>query len=273
MDDLVSMLPIMQSALEVIQVAERRTLVRDFIVFVKEMSEQLNEYATRRTRGEYGVSLLTKCVLTYGLVFFILENWYNSKKSEVDALRRKSTRLKQNIDLAITVDIKEEQFLAEGERMLNRIKPLARSSFDPDPKNCCMPDTRVNLIEGLVSFAVSENTSKRLFLLSGIAGCGKSAVATSVANLLYRRDCLLGSFFFHRDSEKMRISANLLHTIAYSMALRHAPYKKALIEVLKKDAMIEDQGLSIQFDALLRKPLSEMLKISSTNTIRKNLTR
>ena len=199
-------------------------------------------------------------------IVFLLENWSNSKKGEVDALRRKSTRLKQNIDLAITVNIKEEQLLAEGEHMLNRIKPLAGCSFDPDPNNCCMPDTRVNLIERLISFAVSEDTSRRLFLISGIAGCGKSSVTTSVANLLYQRDCLLGSFFPQRVNKKMSIPVALLHTVAYLVALQHTPYKKALIEALKKDTMIEDQGLSIQFDALLRKPLSEVLTISSMNT-------
>ena len=54
MDDLVSMLPIMLSALEAIEVAERRALVRSFIEFVKETSQQLNEYASRPTSSEYG---------------------------------------------------------------------------------------------------------------------------------------------------------------------------------------------------------------------------
>ena len=57
MDDLVSMLPIMLSALEAIEVAERRALVRSFIEFVKETSEQLNVYASRPTSSEYGVLL------------------------------------------------------------------------------------------------------------------------------------------------------------------------------------------------------------------------
>jgi hypothetical protein len=55
MDDLVSMLPIMLSALETIEVTERRALVRSFIEFVKETSEQLNKYASRSTSGEYGL--------------------------------------------------------------------------------------------------------------------------------------------------------------------------------------------------------------------------
>ena len=169
------------------------------------------------------------------------------------------------MELAISVDIKEQQLLADQERMLNRIIPPAGSFFDPDSKNHCMQDTRADLIKTLLSFAVCEDTSQRLFLLSGIAGCGKSSVATSVANSLHQRNCLLGSFFFQRDSEKMRIPANLLHTMAYSIASRHEPYKKALMEVLKKDTMIENKGLSIQFDALLRKPLSDILKISSTS--------
>jgi hypothetical protein len=52
MDDLVFMLPIMLSAAEAIEVAERRALVRSFIEFVKETSEQLNKYASRSTSGE-----------------------------------------------------------------------------------------------------------------------------------------------------------------------------------------------------------------------------
>ena len=63
MDDLVSMLPIMNSALEAIQVAERRALVRDFIEFIKQTSEQLNKYASRRTSGKYGCHYLIKCAL------------------------------------------------------------------------------------------------------------------------------------------------------------------------------------------------------------------
>ena len=54
MDDLVSMLPIMLSALEAIEVAERRALVRSFIEFVKETSDQLNKYASPTKSGEHG---------------------------------------------------------------------------------------------------------------------------------------------------------------------------------------------------------------------------
>lgn len=52
MDDLVSVLPIMHSALKTVEVEERRALVRSFIVFVKETSEQLNKYASQPTWSE-----------------------------------------------------------------------------------------------------------------------------------------------------------------------------------------------------------------------------
>ena len=55
MDDLVSILPNMLSALETIDVPERRALVSSFIEFVKETSEQLIQYAASRSpSGEYG---------------------------------------------------------------------------------------------------------------------------------------------------------------------------------------------------------------------------
>jgi hypothetical protein len=195
-----------------------------------------------------------------------LENWYNSKKDRVNALKEKSDRLKTNVDLAITVDIKEQQLLADRERTLSRIKPPEGSSFDPDPKNCCMPDTRAYVIETMVSFALSEDTSARLFLLSGLAGSGKSSVATSVANSLYQRGHLSGSFFFRRDTERLRIPANLVHSVVFSIALQYRPYMDVLMDVLKSNLAIEDAALSIQFDVLLRKPLQGISNLSSTTT-------
>ncbi|KAH9033781.1 WD40 repeat-like protein [Lactarius pseudohatsudake] len=247
-DDLVSMLPIMLSALETVEVAECRAFVRSFIEeFVKETSEQLNEYASQPTWT------------------FILEYWYNSKRGEVDELKEKSTRLKQNVGLAIDVDIKELPLLKDRDQELKRIKPPAGSSFDPDPKYCCMPGTRADLIDTLTSFAVSEDASQRLFFLSGIAGCGKSSVATSVANSLHLRGCLSGSFFFKRVKE-LSSPANFLHTMAYSIALRHEPYRKALVDVLNAmtNKPIEDFLLLTQFNALFLRPLNVIRNISST---------
>ena len=170
--------------------------------------------------------------------------------------------------LTIDVDSMEHQFSAEEKRLLHRIKPPAGSLFDPYSKSSCMQDTRADLLQRLKSFAVSEDTSQRLFLLSGIAGCGKSSVANSVANLLHKDRYLLGLFFFQTDNEAMRNPANFLHAVAYSIAARHEQYKKALIEVLKDDEMrVEHQSPSIQFDALLRKPFRKMLTSSpTTNT-------
>jgi hypothetical protein len=54
MDDLVSMLPIMDSALKALEVADRRELVLRFIKFVKETSEQLDKYASSGNSGEPG---------------------------------------------------------------------------------------------------------------------------------------------------------------------------------------------------------------------------
>ena len=62
MDDLVSMLPIMLSALEAIEVAERCALINSFIEFVKETSEELNKYASRSTSSEY--DFITSCDLS-----------------------------------------------------------------------------------------------------------------------------------------------------------------------------------------------------------------
>jgi hypothetical protein len=53
MDNLISVLPIMVSALEAIKIRECCALIHGFIEFIKEMSEQLNKYASQSTSGEY----------------------------------------------------------------------------------------------------------------------------------------------------------------------------------------------------------------------------
>ena len=176
--------------------------------------------------------------------------------------------LNQNLNLIVNVSLKERQLLAHEERMLNRIrvKPPAESFFDSDPKNRCMLDTRVDLIEKLVSFAISESddTSQRLFMLSGPVGCGKSSVAKSVAYALRQRDCLLETFVFQADRDTKWNPTNFLRTVAYSIALRYEPYRKTLVKALDKDKVkVEHHDPSIQFDVLLGDPLNEMLNNSS----------
>ena len=175
--------------------------------------------------------------------------------------------MKLNVDFVINVDTKEEQRRGGREQTLNRIKPPENSSFDPE--NCCMPGTRAEVVETLVSFALSEDVSPRLFLLSGLAGSGKSAVAASVANSLREREKdrhLSRSFFLKRDDEKLRKPANLLHAVAYSIAHQYEPYQDVLIDALRSNPAIEAAALSIQFDVLFRKPLAKVSNIPSTTT-------
>ncbi len=65
MDDLVSMLPTMHSALEAIEVEDRRALVRSFIEFIKETSEQLNKYASKPTWCECGWIVITSAEVSH----------------------------------------------------------------------------------------------------------------------------------------------------------------------------------------------------------------
>jgi len=126
------MLPIIYSALETVEVEERRALVRSFIVFVKETSEQLNKYASQPTWT------------------FLLGDWLNSKRAEVQRIERQSRTLKPNVGVATGVDIKEHLLLKDREQELKRIKQVVR----PQPqvllhaRPCC----RVPLLPFIAAF-------------------------------------------------------------------------------------------------------------------------
>ena len=65
MDVLVSMLPIMHSVLQGIEVPEHRALVFRFIEFVKQTSEHLIKYASPSNSGELG--FITSFEVSYSL--------------------------------------------------------------------------------------------------------------------------------------------------------------------------------------------------------------
>ncbi len=58
----------------------------------------------------------------------------------------------------------------------------------------------------------------RIFLLSGVAGSGKSAIAHTIANLFYGQKRLGSSYCFARADQANRRPDNLLSTITLNIA-------------------------------------------------------
>lgn len=119
----------------------------------------------------------------------------------------------------------------------------------------CLPGTRVALIEYIVKWALGLTTPHSILWLYGLAGAGKSTLATTVAKL-FREQNNLGAFmFFDRDMVERSDPAIVMKTLAYQIGLFHPLIGRAVSETLEISPGILLADPSQQFQRLAVDPL------------------
>ncbi|KAJ2928106.1 hypothetical protein H1R20_g9001, partial [Candolleomyces eurysporus] len=124
--------------------------------------------------------------------------------------------------------------------LIQLLQPILDASHTRDretspPNSTCFPGTRTNVIRAIVSWADSTllwNT--HVLWLYGFVGCGKSAIALAIALKFERRNRLVGSFFFFRNTGDRSRMVRFATTLAFQLAAaipEAAPFiKKAVTE-------------------------------------------
>ncbi|KAJ6582592.1 hypothetical protein DFH09DRAFT_912318 [Mycena vulgaris] len=86
--------------------------------------------------------------------------------------------------------------------MLEKLSPVPGSCYEEGEGRTseCMPGTRVGVLVELMAWA-TDSESPPVYLITGMASSGKSAIARSFARLLDKQMVLGASFFCSRASE------------------------------------------------------------------------
>lgn len=129
----------------------------------------------------------------------------------------------------------------------------------------CLPDTRTGLLEQIASWAGNQS-SKRIFWLSGKAGTGKSTIARTVAKRLDHDNILGASFFFKRGHADRSHAKLLFPTIALQLAQIFPEIAGAIATSLDKDPLLCNKYLNTQFENLLLQPLKRVSPGSLAST-------
>ncbi|KAF8187946.1 hypothetical protein K438DRAFT_1834407 [Mycena galopus ATCC 62051] len=141
--------------------------------------------------------------------------------------------------------------------VLEKLCPVPGSSFaDVHSNGKCMPGTRVGVLTELMVWA-TERDSPGIYLLSGMAGAGKSAIARSFANVLDSQGLLGASFFCSRASEARSNVTGIIPSIAFRLAYHSHQFAEAVIRAIKLAPGISFSHCSpsIQFTNLIMHPL------------------
>lgn len=122
----------------------------------------------------------------------------------------------------------------------------------------CYLGTRQTILNEIADFVSSDAqpSDKRIFLLTGVTGSGKTAIAHSVARHCARQNprTLITSFMFDREVSERNNPRKLFSTIARDLSNTVPSIKQAVIKAIKYDNSLATAPLDRQFEDLILGP-------------------
>ena len=115
----------------------------------------------------------------------------------------------------------------------------------------CLKNTRRNVIGDVLKWVADDsNNAKKVLWIHGLIGTGKSALSTTIAQVMRGRNRLGAFFFFSRDIPQ-RTSGTLIRTLAYQLAVFDPRFGDAISQVVANHDNIATMPLEFQFENLL----------------------
>ncbi|KAF9504995.1 hypothetical protein BS47DRAFT_1437375 [Hydnum rufescens UP504] len=137
-----------------------------------------------------------------------------------------------------------------------RARHAEYNSSRKDAPLSCLEGTRVHILEDIMSWlALTEDNAHPVYWLNGLAGIGKSTIATTVAQRAEEKGVLGATFFFSRGSRALRDPHTVFPTLAFQLAQSDNQFKSVIAEALEKEEGIEEKGLLRQLEGLIVNPL------------------
>ncbi|KAB5589461.1 NACHT domain containing protein [Ceratobasidium theobromae] len=133
-------------------------------------------------------------------------------------------------------------------------------------RRACTEGTRTVILSEMDNWSLNPDAPD-LYLMSGMAGTGKTTIACSFSNSLEKRKQLAASFFCTRTSPECRDAGRIISTIAYQLARYSIPFQCALCETLGRDPDIGSRNIIKQFEQLLEEPLVKVKSAVPENLI------
>ncbi|KAJ7727488.1 hypothetical protein B0H16DRAFT_1778683 [Mycena metata] len=174
----------------------------------------------------------------------LLDELVKLKESFTHALRIQSLLLTTEVHGTVAKLDKSEE-----------LKKLRHLSYDASLRTGCLPGTREDILADISNWLTTPLSNGNILWLSGVAGSGKSSVATTLSQHLREADRLGAFLFFTRNNLANSNPTAVLHTITYRLAQFNAHIRDALCTVIAQKREILEAPIHHQFEALLRGPL------------------
>ncbi|KAK6987938.1 hypothetical protein R3P38DRAFT_2805194 [Favolaschia claudopus] len=170
-------------------------------------------------------------------------------------------KLQDDFDRGIVVQnvIKSADILKQTDELeyFNLLSRLRQANTGPSPCQC-LPDTRTTIIQDIAQQLMAPSATSQIVWLNGVAGSGKSNIATSISEYFRKLKRLGAVFSFARNDVADSDPTVVLHSIVFGLAMANSHIKEAVCTALKSDINLVKAPLDQQFEELLRHPLDSV---------------
>ncbi|KAF8594481.1 hypothetical protein BDV93DRAFT_515736 [Ceratobasidium sp. AG-I] len=153
---------------------------------------------------------------------------------------------------AVSISHKTSQIALNA--TLQRLQHVQGASWDL--YRTCLPNTRINIIDDVFAWVdeAGGSSGAQIYLLTAVAGAGKTTVAHTVAHHFHERGQLVSSFFFDRETQARNTPIALFTTIAADLARVSGQLADRITAAIENEQGLPLAPLSRQFQELVLKP-------------------
>ena len=166
------------------------------------------------------------------------EDWYQAKFAEI---------------VAVVESEESRRFAGDIETLKRYLKPLSFESRISGLLGRGLVG-RQWLLEAIDDWRIAEDSSSRLFWITGEPGVGKSAVAAHLAH--FGKDKVIAVQFCDWNEPANRDARHIVRTLAFQIATRLPNYRKLLLTLPEIDNL-EPKSPDELFEYLLTNPLAQ----------------
>jgi hypothetical protein len=138
----------------------------------------------------------------------------------------------------------------------DRLNPIASANYDSHVAPAgCLYGTRVEIQKQLSEWANDDAPELSTLWLNGMAGTGKTALASTFAREMEDQRILGATFFIDRQRAERRDLRRIVQTLAYDLAKHNHEQLRALWIVLRDDPTFDRLSYQEQVRLLIKSPL------------------
>ncbi|KAF8580851.1 hypothetical protein K439DRAFT_1654228 [Ramaria rubella] len=185
----------------------------------------------------------------------LIKQSFSDKGERISNFRQAFSVLRAKFDSSINIQTAIVSFrISEGVQRLTINMDLRPAKMDASLRKDCQPDTRHDIISFIAHWLMDPSPENVLWL-HGVAGSGKSTIATTIANY-FRGTGRLGAFlFFDRKAESD--PSIVIRTLAYKLASTDSRIREAVSTAIEGNHDIAESTLAQQVSKLFIEPLSQ----------------